>query len=305
MSAGAVQETVSAPASSRQRRLYLLLTVMVVFWSANFIVSKVALRRFPDLLLVGLRTAMAAVFMIPVYRWHERTSGRTWTRAQLPKLIVLGFIGVALNQMFFVLGMARTSVGHASILVGTIPLMVLAISTLAGHERFTAAKLAGIASAVAGVSILQIGSAHGKGPSLLGDLFIWLSGLTFALYTVFGKQFTRTHGAVTVSTLAYFSGALVLAPVTIWTGAAFSFTQVDAAGWMSLLYMAMFPSVVCYLIYFYALTYLPASRVSAFSYLQPLIATLLAVPVLHEPITGYLLGGGALVLAGVFLTERG
>lgn len=304
MSVGVVPGTVNATASSRQTQLYILLTVMVVFWSSNFIVSKVALRRFPDLLLVGMRTALACVFMVPVYRWHGRKSRRRWSRGELPKLVVLGFIGVALNQMFFVLGMARTSVGHASILVGLIPLMVLAISALVGHEKLTIAKLAGIATAIAGVSVLQLGTAKGTGSSFLGDLFISLSGLTFALYTVFGKKFTQTHGAVTITTFAYWSGTLLLSPVTLTQAAGFAFSRVDWIGWAALLYMAAFPSVVCYLIYFYALTYMPASRVSAFSYLQPLIATMMAIPILHEHITVYLIGGGALVLAGVYLTER-
>jgi drug/metabolite transporter (DMT)-like permease len=96
----------------------------------------------------------------------------------------------------------------------------------------------------------------------------------------------------------------MLAPITIWASIGFDWTRVSAAGWLGLIYMAAFPSVVCYLIYYWALTYIPASRVSSFSYLQPPIATLLAVPLLGEPVTVWLALGGALVLLGVFLTER-
>jgi drug/metabolite transporter (DMT)-like permease len=69
--------------------------------------------------------------------------------------------------------------------------------------------------------------------------------------------------------------------------------------------MAVLPSVVGSLIYYYALVYMPASRVTAFLYLQPVLATLLAIPVLGEHLTGALIGGGVMVLAGVSLTERG
>jgi drug/metabolite transporter (DMT)-like permease len=68
--------------------------------------------------------------------------------------------------------------------------------------------------------------------------------------------------------------------------------------------MAMFSSVLAYLIYNYALTYMPASRASAASYLQPLGATLLAVVLLGESVTTALAIGGMLVLTGVFVTER-
>jgi len=108
-----------------------------------------------------------------------------------------------------------------------------------------------------------------------------------------------------VNSIAYIAGALALAPVIFWQARHFAFARVSGGAWAGLIYMALFPSVVCYLIYFYALTRIAASRVSAFSYLQPVIATLLAVTLLGESISITLLAGGAVILAGVYLTERG
>ena len=69
--------------------------------------------------------------------------------------------------------------------------------------------------------------------------------------------------------------------------------------------MTVISSTICYVFFYYALNRLAASRISAFAYLQPVVASLLAVPMLDEPITAAMMGGGSLVLAGVFLTERG
>ena len=68
--------------------------------------------------------------------------------------------------------------------------------------------------------------------------------------------------------------------------------------------MAVFAGVLAYLIYYYALQHIPASRVSAVSYLQPLGATVLAELLLGEIVTATLLIGGILVLTGVYVTER-
>ncbi|MGH9795027.1 MAG: DMT family transporter [Candidatus Acidiferrales bacterium] len=76
-------------------------------------------------------------------------------------------------------------------------------------------------------------------------------------------------------------------------------------GWAGLAFMAAFASVIAYLIYFWALKHVAASRLAAFSYLLPLIATLLSIALLDEPVTRYLLIGGALVMAGVYLAEIG
>ncbi len=71
-----------------------------------------------------------------------------------------------------------------------------------------------------------------------------------------------------------------------------------------MVYMAAFASVAAYLVYYWALRYLAASRLAAFSYLLPVMATLLGVLLLpEERVTGHLLGGGALVLVGVYLAE--
>jgi len=113
------------------------------------------------------------------------------------------------------------------------------------------------------------------------------------------------HDAITMNTFAYVGGAIVLSPVIVLNARHFDFTAVSASAWLSVAYMAVFSSVVSYLIYNYALSHIAASRVSAFSYLQPLLATLLAIPILGEHVTIYLLAGGALVLAGVYITERG
>jgi drug/metabolite transporter (DMT)-like permease len=287
--------------------LYGLIAVMVAFWSGNFIVGKVALREFPPLLLAGLRVTVAGVFMLPAYWWEGRRTADRWGWSDVPILVYLGLFGVALNQLFFVLGLSRTSVAHSAIIVGLTPIQVLFIASMMRMEKLTARKITGLLIALAGVAILKTFEVkgNGQGPTWTGDIFAFLAGLVFALFTVFGKRVTKRHTAITVNTFGYIGGALALAPVTLWQGWAFDFARVTLAGWLAVVYMALFSSVICYLIYYYALMRIPASRVSAFSYLQPLMATLMGVVILDEHITLPLMVGGTVIFSGVWLTERG
>jgi drug/metabolite transporter (DMT)-like permease len=287
--------------------LYALIGLMVTFWSGNFIVGKLALREFPPLLLVGLRAALASAFILPVYFWEGRTKPDRWRRTDAPLLVALGLLGVALNQFFFVLGLSRTSVAHCAIITGMAPLLVLLIASLTGLERMSRRRAAGMLVALAGVVVLKVFESKpaGGGPTWTGDLYIFLAGLTFALFTVFGKRVATRHTSVTVNTFAYVGGALALAPLTLWHGRDFAFSAVSAGGWLSLAYMALFPSVIAYLIFYYALSRIPATRVSAFYYVQPLMVTLLGVAVLHEHITASLVVGGTVIFSGVWMTERG
>jgi len=281
--------------------LYALITIMVVLWSGNYVVAKIALREFPPLMLGGLRISLAGLLMIPVYLWN----GGNWSRSDVPMLLGMGILGVTLNQVFFILGMSRTTVAHSSIIIGTTPVLVLAIAGALGMERITLTKMGGMFLALAGVIILQGFHSNSQGGvTILGDFFTFLAALTFALFTVMGKRVSLRHDAVTVNTFAYIGGALALLPVTVWQARAVSFATVSPAAWAGVAYMALFPSVLCYLIYYYALKRISASRVSAFSYLQPLLAILMAVAILGERLTWPIAAGGAVIFAGVFLTEH-
>jgi drug/metabolite transporter (DMT)-like permease len=289
------------------RSLYFLIPLMTVLWSANFIVGKIALREFPPMLGGCLRITFAAAFICPLYVWRQWNM--SWSNPDWLRLAVLGMFGVTLNQLFFIAGLSRTSAVHSVLMIAMTPVYVLIIAEFVKQERITFRKSAGMLIALGGVAILNVlpadAAAPGSGPTLLGDFLVFLGAVNFALFTVFGKNVTARYSSVTVNTICYLSGALALSPITLWQARDFPFARISPTAWTSLLYMAMFPSVVCYLIYYYALSYIPASRVAAFSYLQPVLATTMAVVALGERVTLPLVAGGAVIFSGVYLTERG
>ena len=290
--------------------LYALILLMVAFWSGNYIAGKIALRELSPLFLAGLRIGLAGVTMVPLYAWERvRKRDRSLTvtaRHDVVRLLLLGLLGVTLNQFFFIVGLSRTSVAHAAILIGLTPIQVLIIAGVRGQERITARKAVGMAIALAGVALLKaFEPAAGTGATWLGDFFILLTGLCFALFTVFGKEVTREYSTITMNTYAYVGGAVALLPLTLWEATHQPLAHVSAGAWLAAIYMALFPSVVAYLIYYHALGHMAASRVSAFSYLQPVFASIMGVVLLGESLGAPVIAGGAVILAGVYLAERG
>jgi drug/metabolite transporter (DMT)-like permease len=286
-------------------RLYLLILVMVILWSANYIIGKFALRELPPLLVVGLRMIVSGLTMIPIFAgWRRKTGTAGFERRDIPMLLALGLLGVGLNQLLFISGLARTSVAHAAIMIGLTPILVLLLAAAAGQEKLSAARLIGMGIALAGVAVLQFSPAGKQAGNLIGDLLVFGGALTFAIFTVQGKSAVGRVAGVAVNTFAYVGTGVALLPMTFYLGSGFEFQSISPLAWTSVLYMSLFPSVVAYLIYYYALARIPASRLSAFSYLQPLLATAMAIPALGEYPTRSLLAGGILVLAGVFVAER-
>jgi len=204
-------------------------------------------------------------------------------------------------------GLSRTSVAHAAILIGLTPIQVLIVARLRGQERITARKAVGMAIALAGVAVLKAfepAAGNGAGATWTGDFVVLLAGLCFALFTVFGKEVTEQYSTITMNTYAYVGGAVALLPLTLWEAARQPLAHVSAGAWLAAIYMALFPSVIAYLIYYHALAHMTASRVSAFSYLQPVFASVMGVVILGESLGAPVIAGGAVILAGVYLAER-
>jgi drug/metabolite transporter (DMT)-like permease len=161
-------------------------------------------------------------------------------------------------------------------------------------------------AAAAGVVFLQlVRGGEGSEASALGDLMMLGNAALFAAFSLFGKPLTAEVGTLAVNAVAYWGGAALSLPFAVWglwrlgdPGG------ISAAAWTGIVYMAVAPSVVGYLIYTHALRWLPASRVASVTSVQPVLATLLAVALLGErPGLAYV-AGAAVILGGVWLVQR-
>jgi drug/metabolite transporter (DMT)-like permease len=286
--------------------IYLLLAAMVLLWSGNYIMAKVVLREVPAILVVALRAVIAGVLIFPVYWRSLRRSGE-WPRGRdLGELFLLGFGGIAMNQFCFVLGIGRTTVTHSAIIMSTIPVWVLLLATALGMERVTLAKVSGMVMAICGVLILQSFRSQytgGSTPTVLGDFLVLLCALLLAGMTTFTKRW-KPGESLAVVAVGYIAGAIAFAPVVWWQSRTFPLGSITPAVWAGILYMSACCSVICYLIYNYALRYIAASRVAATQYMQPFLATMLAVMLLGERLTAPIVAAGGVIIAGVFVTER-
>jgi drug/metabolite transporter (DMT)-like permease len=209
---------------------------------------------------------------------------------------------MALNQFFFAMGVQRTSVAHVALIVGTTPIFVYGLSALVGQERFRPAKLIGMGICILGIAVLQK-SDTGKA-SLEGDAIAFLGVVAFTIFTVFSKTLSGRLSISGTMTLNYLGASIILAPGTLALAMDFPFHQLLPVSWACLFFMAAVPSVLCFYLYFRVLRGLTASKLSVFAYMQPVMASAMAIPLLGEQMTGGLIGGGLLVLLGVFLTEK-
>ncbi|MBZ5670306.1 MAG: DMT family transporter [Acidobacteriia bacterium] len=292
-------------ARGSHRRLHFVMLLVTVCWASNIIAGKEALTGFDSLALAQLRVLGTAViyaicFLATGRIARLRLSPRKWL------LVVAGSLsGVTLNQLFFIGGLARSTVAHTGLIVALGPVMVLVIAVLIRLEALTTWKFVGMMISFVGVGILTVDNAtRGNGEHWMGDLILLAGTAVFAVYTILVKELANQYDTLTLNTLIFVPGAILMVPFCARAVAATNLAGLRLEAWWGLAFMILFGSVVPYVLFAYALTELAASRVAAFNYLQPVIASSLGIWVLSEKLTTKVLIGGALILAGVYLTER-
>jgi drug/metabolite transporter (DMT)-like permease len=273
-------------------------------WAFNSIAGKYALLHLAPVPLASFRLVLAGLIALPVFRLAWR--GTRPSRLDLGTFLLLGLLGVVLNQGGFTVGLAYTTVGHSAMIIATGPVFVLVLARLRRLEAVTPAKLAGLALSFAGTGVLltEYGLSW-QSKTLRGDLLMLLATLSFASYTVFGKQLTEKYNALRMVSSNHIVAALVAFPFAAYEGARLDWAGVTWRGWLPLVYMAGVASIACYLIHYWALHHLDASRLAAFSYLVPFLAVFLGVVLLGEPLTARFLAGGTLIISGVSIAQRG
>lgn len=285
--------------------MHLLMLFVTVCWASNIIAGKEALTGFGALALAQLRVLGAAIifgigFLVTGRIRRLQLSPRKWLF-----LVAMAFNGIALNQLTFIGGMARSTVAHTGLIVALGPVMVLVIAVVIRLEVLTVWKFAGMMIAFLGVGILTADKAgQGSGGHWIGDLILLLSTLVFAIYTILMKEVANDFDALTLSTLTFALGAIMMLPFCTHAVVLTHWSDLSLKAWGGLAFLIVFGSVISYLLFAYVLTELAASRAAAFNYLQPVIASGLGIWVLSERLTSKVLIGGALILAGVYLTER-
>ncbi len=289
-------------------RFYALLVFMELLWSLHYVASKYALREFNPLVLASLRIVAATLILGLISAAFQEKVTLDKPRISPPRglFLQLGLFGIALNQLFFILGLSRSLASHSALIISTSPVFVLIIARLKGMEPLARFRIAGMVISILGVIALNLKRGFQlETQYFLGDLITMAGILSFSYYTIIGKDIAHSYGLLRATLATYLGGALFLVPAGLFGWRQQVWEHVSWRGVAALGYMVLFGSIVAYLIFFYALRHAEASRVASYAYLQPVMASAFSIGFLGERLTLSLAGGIVIILTGVLIAERG
>ncbi|MGC4116749.1 MAG: DMT family transporter [Myxococcales bacterium] len=283
--------------------VYLALACQVLISAGTYVLAKLALTSFAGLEVLFLRFALTLPLFVGLLL--ARPAPRIPPRKQWGTFFLLGLVGLPLNQGFFLVGLERSTPTHAGLMYALSPLVVFLISVALRREKATRLRAAGLALAFAGVAVVLHDRGSGdEARAYLGDALISCGVLSWALYSVLGRPLAAEHGGIRVTCWTAVIGSvasLPLFPVFVHTE---HLAAATPASWLALLFLCVFTSFISYLLWYFALARLEASRVAVWSNLQPVMTALLSYFAYGTRISPSFAVGGALALMGVFLTQR-
>jgi drug/metabolite transporter (DMT)-like permease len=283
-------------------RIHIALFTVAFLFSLNYLISRLGMREFAPLSFAWLRVVGSALLLAFFAR---RDPSPPLTREQGRKVAGFAILGVVINQTFFLTGLSFTTIPVAAILITTIPVFAAGGAIALGRERASWNRVGGIILAGAGALLVVHGeSLQSSRHSFLGATLIILNCLSFAMYLVVSKPAMAQLSARRVVARMFAVGSVLLLPVCAWSLWREDWKSRSAAAWLALLLVILGPTVAAYLLNAWALRFADSSLVAAYTYVQPVLASLLGAIFLGEHIHGTLAVAGVMIFAGVWLAGR-
>jgi O-acetylserine/cysteine efflux transporter len=279
--------------TTNRRLVFAALVGAGVLWGTTVPLSKVALGWLPPAWLAFARFALAAAVLLAANRSRLRA-------AASPVIVINGAVGYGGSVLLQNIGIERTSVTHAALLIGATPVIIAIIAAVLRHSVARPLAWVGFALSLAGVG--SIAGGQGRGSSLAGDGLVLASLLISAGFTVCQARTLRGRDPIAVTGLQLLSAAVVVLPVAL-------VTEHHAAGpaspgaLLATIGLVVAGTILPMTLFAFGQSRVSADVAGAFLNLEPLVGAVMGMALFAEPAGAVQLAGGAAIAAGIGLSS--
>src|SRR5215467_3500013 len=275
------------------RRTFTALVSAGLLWGTTVPLSKLALQWLPPGWLTVVRFAVAAAIQLPLARHRLRAAFR-------PAVLASGALGYGATVAVQNAGITRTSVTHAALLIGTVPVLVAIIAAVWHRTVARPVAWAGFVLSLAGVGLVTGG--QGGGASAAGDALVLASLLLSATFTVAQARLLRGRDPVAVTAVQFLGAALAVLPFAAVTEAAPAMPG-TAGPVLATAALAAGGTLLPFALFAYAQSRVPAEVAGAFLNIEPLVGAVAGAVFFGNPAGPQQLTGGLAILAGIALSS--
>lgn len=285
---------------------YLEAAFAATVWGASFIATKVALQDISPITIVWLRFGMGLLVLgaaVALRKQFAMPKKNEWGYFAL-----LGFLGITFHQWLQSNGLQTSEASTTAWIVATTPVFMALLGWFILKEGLSLVKILGIALAFFGVLLVvsdgNLGSISIGRFGAPGDVLILVSAVNWAVVSVLSRRGLKTTSASLFVFYMMLFGWLFTSILFVGNSLYVEVPALTFSGWLGVAFLGIFCSGLAYIAWYDALQALTTASTGAFLYIEPLIAMIVAFFVLGEAITPASLGGGGIILLGVWLVNK-
>jgi len=274
---------------------FLSCAIACAFWGSGFFFGKIALAELQVGHMVLYRFLFGTITLSPLLFTHDsKLNAKEW---QI--LLLSAFLGIPLQFLVQFKGLSLTTVSHASLMIGTMPVILAIGAAIFAHERMDRIGWIAIAASTCGAALIALSGRHALGnhASLTGDLLVVLSLVIALFWILLNKHLLIRHSAVVVTTRVVATGTLMLAAIVIPTEGWPPIAHLSPKVWAALIVSGTFCTALTTLAWNWGISKVPASQAGILINMEPLVGSLLGIFVLGETLGPTAWIGATLILA--------
>jgi drug/metabolite transporter (DMT)-like permease len=280
-----------------------LLLLTVIFWGFSFVATKMALVYLSPVEIIALRLLLGTpvLYLVILYKKVDISFKKS------DYLIILMAAAIlAVHFLIQAFGLIYTSATNTAWLVATIPVFIAIMSRAFLKEKLSAIKLIGIAVATLGVLLLiSKGKLNSLGwLSSVGDWIILSSSITWGIYTIMTRNITRRYNPLAVSMAILIVPALILNGYAALTTPVSKILSLPLGIILALIFLGVFCLGLAQWFWLEGLSRKGATEVGVYIYIEPIVTTMAAIPLLDEKLTLFTIIGAVMIVAGVYLVQK-
>jgi len=275
-----------------------------VMWGLNAPIGKSVLMEFSPLSVTTFRMVGAAIafWVLSIFCPKENVESK-----DLLKLFFAALFGVVFNQGCFIFGLSLTSPIDASIVTTTTPIITMIVAAMYLKEPITNKKILGIFIGAMGALTLILSSqvaSSGQSGSIVGDLFCLIAQLSFAVYLTVFRDLITKYSPVTISKWLFIYASVCFIPFSYHDVTAIDFTAIPLNMILQISYVVLCATFLSYILTMLGQRLLRPTLVSMYNYVQPIVASIVAVAIGMDTF-GWQKGIAiALVFLGVYVVTQ-
>lgn len=272
-------------------------------YGLNYVIAKGMMpEHFAPRAIIMFRVTGAVIFFTLLYYFSKKEKVKT---RDLIRLAACAVFGIAVNQILFFEGLNLTTPINASIIMLIVPILVMIFSKLLLSEQITANKVIGIIIGLVGATLLILagGKFSFRSETFTGNLIVFINAASFGFYLVLVKPMMIRYRAITVMRWLFLFGLLYVTPFCIGPFLSTDFAAIPTRFWFSLLYVIIGTTIIAYILFNYSLKFVSPVVSSSYLYLQPVIASLVAISIGMDILSWREGVAAAMVFVGVYFVS--